>query len=67
MTDIILTQYDGAILGPIAKLLGWIMSGIYYVMENVFGIQNIGLAIIILPLVIYLCMFPVTYKQQTYS
>ena len=67
MTDIILTQYDGAILGPIAKLLGWIMSGIYYVMENVFGIQNIGLAIIILTLVIYLCMFPVTYKQQKYS
>ncbi len=67
MTDIILTQYDGAILGPIAKLLGWIMSGIYYVMEHVFGIQNIGLAIIILTLVIYLCMFPVTYKQQKYS
>ncbi len=67
MTDIILTQYDGAILGPIAKLLGWIMSGIYYVMENVFGIQNIGLAIIILTLVIYLCMFPVTYKQQKFS
>jgi YidC/Oxa1 family membrane protein insertase len=67
VTDIILTQYDGAILGPIAKLLGWIMSGIYYVMENVFGIQNIGLAIIILTLVIYLCMFPVTYKQQKFS
>ncbi len=67
MTDIILTQYDGAILGPIAKLLGWIMSGIYYVMEHVFGIQNIGLAIIILTLVIYLCMFPVTYKQQKFS
>jgi len=67
VTDIILTQYDGAILGPIAKLLGWIMSGIYYVMEHVFGIQNIGLAIIILTLVIYLCMFPVTYKQQKFS
>lgn len=67
MTDIILTQYDGAILGPIAKLLGWIMSGIYYVMDHVFGIQNIGLAIIILTFVIYLCMFPVTYKQQKFS
>ncbi len=67
MAEIILTQYDGAILGPIAKLLGWVMSGIYYVMDHVFGIQNIGLAIIILTFVIYLCMFPVTYKQQKFS
>ena len=65
--DIILTQYDGAILGPIAKLLGWVMSGIYYIMDHVFGIQNIGLAIIFLTFVIYLCMFPVTYKQQKFS
>lgn len=67
MADIILTQYDGAILGPIAKLLGWIMSGIYYVMDSVFGIQNIGLAIILLTFIIYLFMFPVTYKQQKFS
>lgn len=65
--DIILTQYDGAILGPIAKLLGWVMNGIYYIMDHVFGIQNIGLAIIFLTFVIYLCMFPVTYKQQKFS
>lgn len=67
MTSIILTQYNGAILGPIAKLLGWVMSGIYNLMDNVFGIQNIGLSIIILTFVIYLCMLPVTYKQQKYS
>ncbi len=67
MTDIILTQYDGAILGPIAKLLGWIMSGIYSIIESVFGIESIALSIILLTFVIYLCMFPVTYKQQKFS
>lgn len=67
MTEIILTQYDGAILGPIAKLLGLVMSGIYYVLEHAFGVENIGLSIIILTFVIYLCMFPVTYKQQKFS
>ena len=67
MTNIILTQYDGAILGPIARLLGWVMNGIYNLMDHAFGIQNIGLSIIILTFVIYLCMLPVTYKQQKYS
>lgn len=40
--DIILTQYSGAILGPIAKLLGWVMNGIYIVLDKI-GIQDIGL------------------------
>lgn len=67
MTDIILTQYSGKILGPIARFLGWIMNGLYVFMDNVFGIQNIGLSIIILTIVIYACLFPLTYKQQKFS
>lgn len=67
MTDIILTQYSGKILGPIAKFLGWIMDGIYISMDHLFGIQNIGLSIIILTLIIYGCLFPLTYKQQKFS
>ena len=39
MSEMLLTTYNGVILGPIAKLLGWIMSGIYYVMELI-GIHN---------------------------
>ena len=27
--NVFLTQYDGAILGPIAKVLGYILEGIY--------------------------------------
>lgn len=67
MSDIILTAYDGAILGPIAKVLGWIMNLIYTFQSNVLGIGNISLTIIIFTIVIYMCLFPITYKQQKYS
>ena len=67
MTNILLTPYDGAILGPIAKLLGWIMDLIYVFMYNTFGIENAGWSIIILTLLIYTLMFPMTYKQQKFA
>lgn len=66
MTEIILTQYSGAILGPIAKLLGLIMNGIYVLLSGI-GIENIGLSIIVLTIVIYTCMIPLTIKQQKFS
>lgn len=66
MSQIILTPYDGAILGPIAKVLGWIMNGIYVFLSNI-GIENIGLSIIVLTVVIYTCMLPLTVKQQKFS
>lgn len=67
MSDIILTAYDGAILGPVAKLLGFIMNLIYSFMVNVLGISNISIAIIVFTILIYMCLFPVTYKQQKFS
>lgn len=67
MSGIVLTAYDGAILGPIAKLLGWVMNGIYVGMYKLFGIENIGLSIILLTIVIYLCLLPLTIKQQKFS
>jgi len=66
LTEIILTQYSGAILGPIAKLLGVVMNGIYVLLSKV-GIENIGLSIIVLTIVIYTCMIPLTIKQQKFS
>ena len=45
MYSVILTQNDGVILGPIAKLLGIIMNGIFIMLDKI-GIPNIGLAII---------------------
>lgn len=67
MSDIILTAYDGAILGPIAKVLGWMMDAIYMFMSNTFGINNISLTIVIFTIVILMILFPITYKQQKFS
>lgn len=63
----LLTQNTNKILGPIAKLLGLLMNGIYVLLDNFLNIQNIALTIIIFTLVIYLCMLPLTYQQQKFS
>ena len=67
MSAIVLTANGGAILGPIAKVLGWLMNGIYVIMRNLFGIENVALAIVILTIVIYMLMLPLTIKQQKFS
>ena len=66
MSEMLLTAYDGAILGPIAKVLGWLMNGVYMVMQQI-GLENVGLSIIIFTIIIYMLMFPLTYKQQKFS
>lgn len=66
MSDILLTQYSGAILGPIAWVLGKIMNFIYMGISFI-GIENIGLAIILLTIIIYSCMIPLTINQQKFS
>lgn len=66
MTGILLTQYDGSILGPIAKLLGIIMNGIFNFLDFIH-IPNIGLSIILFTIVIYLLLMPLTIKQQKFS
>ena len=64
-----LTSYNGQILGPIARLLGAIMNAIYEFLTKQCGITNgsIALSIIIFTIFIYLCMFPLTYRQQKFS
>lgn len=66
MNAILLTQYDGMILGPIAKVLGWIMNGIFWVLDQI-NIPNIGLSIILFTIVIYAILTPLTIKQQKFS
>lgn len=67
MNELYLTAYDGAFLGPIAKALGWIMDKIYIFLSSVCHIDSIALTIIIFTVFIYLCLFPLTYKQQKFS
>jgi len=66
LSDLFLTAYGGSILGPIAKLLGWIMDKIYVFLANI-GIENIALTIFVFTVFIYVCMFPLTYKQQKFA
>ena len=61
-----LTKSTGFIIGPIASLLGMFMNGIFYVL-NMIGIPNIGVAIIIMTILIYMCMLPLTIRQQKFS
>lgn len=66
MSGILLTPYSGAILGPIARVLGYLMNGIFILLDKI-GLPNIGLAIIIFTLVIYGLLTPLTVKQQKFS
>lgn len=66
MPGILLTQDSTFIIGPITKLLGLIMEGIFFVIDKI-GIPNIGLAIILFTIVMYLLMMPLTIKQQKFS
>lgn len=61
-----LTQSSTFIIGDVAKLLGWIMNGIFEGLSAI-GMANIGLAIIIFTIVIKLLMVPLTIKQQKFS
>ena len=66
MTGVLLTQYQGTFIGPIAKLLGILMNGIFSILNSI-GIPNIGLSIILFTFLIYLCLMPLTIKQQKFS
>lgn len=61
-----LTQSSAFIIGPVAKVLGYIMRFIYLLLDKV-GIANIGLCIILFTIIIYLLMLPLTFKQQKFS
>ena len=62
---ILLTQQSG-FLKPVAIILGYLMEGIFAVLDKM-GIPNIGLAIILFTIIIYALMTPLTIKQQKFS
>lgn len=67
MAGILLTQNNTFIIGDVARILGWIMNVLFNFLNGVFGIQNIGLCIILFTVIIYLLMLPLTIKQQKFS
>lgn len=60
------TASTSFIIGPIAKVLGYLMNGIFWVLNKI-GIPNIGLSIIIFTIVIYMALMPLTVRQQKFS
>ena len=66
MEMILATKSSTPIIGQLATVMGWIMDGIYRLL-NIFGIQNIGLCIVIFSILIYALMTPLQIKQQKFS
>jgi len=61
LSGILLTQNSGVILGPIAKILGALLNVIFNI------VPNVGVAIIIFTLIIYIFLLPLTFQQQKFS
>lgn len=66
MTNLFLTQDSRFLLGDIARILGWIINQIFNFLDSV-GIANVGFAIILFTIIVYMLMIPLTYKQQKFS
>ena len=66
MVPMFLTKSTTFIIGPVAELIGYIMNLIFYLLGNI-GLPNIGLSIIIMTILIYMAMLPLTIRQQKFS
>ena len=71
MLDLVfLPKEDGLLMGPISRVLGWIINGIYEFLTlftsdvNGIGMANIALCIILFTIVVKMLMLPLTIKQQ---
>lgn len=71
MLDLVfLTKEDGLLMGPISRVLGWIINGIYEFLTlftddvNGIGMANIALCIVLFTIVVKMIMLPLTIKQQ---
>ena len=66
MNLMLLTKNGNFIIRPFAEVLGWIMEGIFWVLEKL-SMPNIGITIILFTIIVYLLMLPLTIKQQKFS
>jgi YidC/Oxa1 family membrane protein insertase len=64
--EILLSQSSMPIIKYVAWLLGWLMNGIYIVLDAM-GIANIGLCIIFFTIILYVALTPIQIKQQKSS
>lgn len=64
--DLLLSKVTTPVFGWIVQLLGWVIDGVYVVIDTI-GIPNVGLAIIIYTIIVYMFLYPLTKKQQKFS
>lgn len=63
----LLTQTTNVILRPFAVIMGYIMQGIFWVLNLFMEYPRIGIAIILFTIIMYVLMLPLTVKQQKFS
>ena len=64
--NIFLSTSSMPIIQYVAILLGWLMNGIFILLDTI-GLPNIGMAVVIFTIVIYLVLTPVQYTTQKSS
>lgn len=65
-TPYLLTKNNTFLIGQVAWLLGWLMNGIFFILEKA-SLDYIGLAIILFTLVIYAALTPIIVQQQKFA
>lgn len=63
MTSILLEQSNGGWFKGVANVIGHIMAFIH----NLLGIENITVTIVLITVIIYMLLLPLTYRQQKFS
>ena len=64
--EVLLSMSSMPIIRYIAYILGWLMNGIFIVLDKI-GIPNIGLAVVFFTIIIYVILTPIQYKTQKSS
>lgn len=64
MLQVALTQSTTPIIGPIARIFGVIIDYIYNLVFHVFGLESIGITIIIFTIITKILLLPLAWKQQ---
>lgn len=61
-----MSQVTTPVISWIATFLGWIMNGVYSLLD-MMGAPNVGWSIVLYTIIVYMFMFPITIKQQKLS
>ncbi|MDO4617601.1 MAG: YidC/Oxa1 family membrane protein insertase [Lachnospiraceae bacterium] len=64
--EILLSKSTMPLVQYFAQVLGWLMQGIYEVLDKI-GIPNVGVAIILYTIIVYILMTPIQIQQQKSS